>query len=320
MQGLAHSAVTRLARVAALALLGASVGARAEVYLGGTLDSAGYGYSDVDNGSGSQAFLGYRVDGFPMMVEVSSFTAGHAKIHDYRDPNGDTFTDGKLGFKGTNYSIGYFGSAPQIRLGWWGKLGYYTGKASLSGVTTISGASNAVSDEQDCDGLSLGIGAQYKFTPWFGALLRVEGFERVNDYKDFDNGHKGAVSFVGAGLVFSFPPFVETPEMRPAPRHHEARRPAPVVAQPLEPSPPPSAPAVAAPAAGETRLLPAGFLLRGRPLPDADGVRLASDTPVALATRLESPEGAWWFVRAEKSMGWIPEKDLPARTRQEPAK
>ena len=306
--------------MSALALLGAAVAARAEVYLGGTVDSAGYGYSDVDTGDGSEAFLGYRVDGFPMMVEVSSFTAGHPKIHNYTDPNGDTFTNGHLGFKGTNYSMGYFGSAPQIRLGWWGKLGYYSGKASFSGVTTISGVSNAVSDVKDCSGLSFGLGAQYMFTPWFGALLQVEGYERVNDYKNFDDGHKGEVSFVGAGIVVSFPPFVETPAARPAPRHHEARRPAPAVAQPLEPSPPPAAPAAAAPVAGETRLLPAGFLLRGRPLPDSDGVRLATDTPVALATRLESTEGAWWFVRAEKSMGWIPEKDLPARTRQEPAK
>jgi hypothetical protein len=308
--------------VAAVASGALCAPARAEIYLGGSVLSSEYAYQDVSNGTGNKFFIGYRVDGFPLMLEATKVDVGHPKINNYTDGSGNSLTNSALGFSGSNYSIGYYGSQPRIHLGYWGKIGSYSGESTLKG--TFNGSD--FHTREKCGGFSWGIGVTYRFTNYLGAMLDLESLTNVKDLPQLDSKHDSNVTLASLGLVLSFPPFRDPPSP-----HHEAR--APVRRQVAIPSPPPPPPPQAAPpvepapatsaspagaqsvsapalAPGETRTLRAGTVLRARPVAGSPGTALTADTPMRLVYRSESPDGAWWNAESADTRGWVPETEL----------
>lgn len=338
----------RLGIMAGVALAILSGAARAEVYGGGTVLSSEYQYSDVGRGTGNAFFLGYHFDDLPIMVQATRLDLGHPKVNDFTyGPY--SFTGTKLGFTGYNYSVGYYGRIP--KWGFWLKAGYYSGDSTLEGQVNGS----PYHFQESSSGLSWGLGANWMFSTYVGALFDLEGMSEVKTLPEVNSNEGSTVTLYNLGLIVEFPPFPSRPARStvssppppapapvypPAPAAEPATPPAPAPAAtasapdaaapaqsgaaPMTPSNNDAAPATTAaepagtaapstppPAAGDTRTLRVGTLLRDRPTATSAGRTISVPTPVRLAARIQNPDGAWWNVTYGSTQGWVLEQELP---------
>lgn len=177
--------------------------AQAGVYFGGAgVLSERENYSDLERASGAKGFIGWRGDAsLPLMLELSYMDAGDAEI---QDTNGMT-----LGYTGLQASVGWFGALSATGSGLWVKGGYYSGDSKLEDPNNFLGFGAGASAEESTNGFALGLGGDWKFTPWVGLRFELEGLLGVKDFANDEN-----LTAYSLGLVFEIP----THQAAPAPR------------------------------------------------------------------------------------------------------
>lgn len=282
------------ATILGLLALAASGAAQAGPYLGGGALLSDYQYSDVDRGAGGRAFLGYRFENLPLMVEAGYTDFGEADI--------ESFPGLSLGFTGGQVTVGYFlGLSQTSNSGLWLKGGFYAGDSEIKDATD--------SFEKYSRGGLVSIGGDWMVLPWLGLRAEVENFFNVRDYADFEVNHRDDVTVASLNLVFEWPMARhEAPaqEATPAPVY----TPPAYTAQPAPVATP--APAVTPtpqrqrPPAASVMTLKATTPLRDQPRPDAAvSAQLSAGSSVTLRTPLDNAYGGWWFVHSDAGIGWV---------------
>lgn len=320
----------------ALVLSGA---VQAGPYFGGAgLMSEREGYEDLDRAEGAKAFLGYRFDDVPLMLELSYLDAGDAEIADTGEAT--------LGYSGLQFSAGWFGKLSPTGSGVWVKGGYYSGDSEVTDTSGFLGGVPGETYEQSTNGLAVGLGGDWKVTRWVGLRFELEGLLGVKDFANDEN-----LTSYSLGLVFEFPngsrsapvPYYSAPAPAPAATPERVAELAPVEAQPpqpvytaepaapvpVEPAPvsqvsatasynAPAATSTPVPAAASAGWMPGAsahaakaFVLRKTPVTSglAETAVPAGGT-LQLLGRQTNAEGTWWLATYEGSRGWVPQTVL----------
>ena len=171
---------------ACVLFLGASMVnvAEAGVVLGASIGKSQFDYTDVDDGSAKNFYIGYELDGSPMFFEAVKIDSGDADITSLQDVT--------LNVSGTQIGLGYRGILnPVTGSGFFFKGGIYntdTEAAGPGGTVTEGGS-----------GLYLGLGGDWMFAPKFGLRFDLEGLIGVNDFAEDNN-----VTLIMVGPVFRF--------------------------------------------------------------------------------------------------------------------
>lgn len=323
--------------VAAVALLSVSPLCIAKVYFGGSGLVSATSADNMKAGFGGKGFLGYAPEAIPMTFEAGYLTTGKMDYENgYFDQNGNIYTNLDLNLTGGYAALGYYGRFGRNGTGGFAKLGVFSGKSK------VTGEENGVSGEakKNTTGALLSGGIDLMLTRNFGFRFDIDALIGVNDFRDLDETHKGVVTTVNAGVIFSFgesgaryarpapvytpavpapaPAPVYAPVYTPAAEPTPMPEPAPVVAEPAPVSVPPAAPApAAAPASahsafvGSAQLVPGAVLRSGASMKSA-GIRTLSDGgSVKLIKRETNAEGPWWMVQLEDgTTGWMIEWGL----------
>ena len=171
---------------ACVLLLGASMVnvAEAGVVLGASVGKSQFDYTDIDDGSARNFYIGYEVNESPLFFELVSIDSGDADVISLQDVT--------LNVSGTQVGLGYRGILnPETGSGFFFKGGMYstdTEAAGPGGTATESGS-----------GLYLGFGGDLMFVPNFGLRFDLEGLLGVSDFADDNN-----VTLIMVGPVFRF--------------------------------------------------------------------------------------------------------------------
>lgn len=264
-------------------------------------------YSDVDGTFGGKVFAGYRFSPAPIFVEASYLDAGKADI---------SSVDGvTLGFKGYTVGGGYFGTLSPLGSGAWLRASFYSGKSKLEDkFGTLFGGGTI---EQDSNGLSIAVGAQWKPAEWFGLRAEYESLIGAKDFSDDKN-----IGLLSLGVVFEFG---QEPGARRAATAYSPPPPAgsgaiaapPVQAPPAAPSPVPaaapsvpSAPVAAPSAAGQSLAADTPLKVQPRAASQTQLV-LPAGSAVQASRPLSNNEGSWYYVvDGAGHSGWVPAQAL----------
>jgi len=316
--------------------------AQAGVYFGsaGVLSKHDGGDFDVDPAAGTKAFVGWRGNDVPLMLELGYLYAGEA---DYTHPAADGAT---LDYYGLQASVGLFGRLSQKGSGVWLKGGYYHGDSEIYDEPGVAGLPGETYKES-AHGALVGVGGDWKFARWIGMRLEIERLFDVEDALEETD-----LMTYSLGVVFEFgtapatprssivgPPPEPTPvavaaPYMPAPQNppvYAAPAPAPTAAPVAAPAPVESASApkplaegpsaadlpLAAPAAAHA-LLPGAqarstqaSTLGKLPRSSAEPLqKLPAGITVQLLGRQRNAEGTWWRIEHQGARGWVKEEAL----------
>ncbi len=309
--------------IAACALLSFSPFSHAEFYGGGSAAVSSLHYSDVRAGIGGTGFIGYKPSSVPMVFEAGYLTGGKDKVDGY---NGLGVT-----VSGEYAALGYYGRFGRTGSGGFAKLGYFTGDSRLKG-----GGYSPV--KENTSGAIISLGVDWMLNRNFGFHFSADNIIGINDYRNFDNDHKGFLSLLNAGVVLAFggdestyaprqrrsaspapvysapvaAPVYSAPADAPVYTPAVAPAPAPVVETPAVAAAPQPAPAAAVPASTGTAQLVPGAVLRTGPTMKSAAIRtLADGGSVKLIKRETNGEGPWWLIQLEDgTTGWMIEWGL----------
>lgn len=322
--------------IAACAMLSVSPLSLAEVYVGGGGVMSTFKYDNVKRGFGPDAFVGYRGETVPLMVELGYISSGQNKVDNpvtLIDPTGATATvyNPELSFSGELVSVGYFGRFDSNGSGAYGKIGYYTGKSKFEGTDASNTQHGSISETSN--GFMFGFGVDWMLNRSFG--LRFDLSSLVNTKAIPYSDQQSSITSFGVGVVFAFggpessyaSAYPRTPAPAPVylpPVYSPAIAPAPVEAPPPPPvaeapaqMPPPvvaqtPAPAVASAITVGTAQLVPGAVLRSGPSMKSTGIKTMPDGgSVKLVKRETNTEGPWWMVQLDDgTTGWMIEWGL----------
>lgn len=301
------------------------------VYFGAGMVASEYDYTDVSRGTGPRFIVGYAGENLPLMFEVEYLDLGEAKIDNFVDPGtGVSLSNGALGFKGGNFSLGYRAELSPAGSAFYAKVGYYTGDATLDG--NLVPAVVSLPSQEKASGLSFGLGGDWMFSSHVGLRFEIGSLLDIKDLPQLDPSHKSNVTTYGLALMARFggkpaqqalAP-VYTPVARaPAPYTPPApvAMPPPPPAEPVAAPPPAPAPVMAAaapvPPVVARRPVAVGpqarpdAVIRSQPTPKGSvSLILTAGGPVELVSRLDTANGSWWLVRGGGIQGWIKQDDL----------
>jgi len=158
--------------------------AEAGVVLGASIGKSQFDYTDIDDGSAKNFYIGYELDDSPLFFELVSIDSGDADVTSLQDVT--------LNVSGTQVGLGYRGILnPSTGSGFFFKGGMYN--------TDTEAAGPGGTIEEGGSGLYLGLGGDWMFVPNFGLRFDLEGLLGVKDFADNNN-----VTFIMVGPVFRF--------------------------------------------------------------------------------------------------------------------
>lgn len=272
-------------------------------------------YENVDRATGFNAFAGYRFDDLPLVVELAYLDAGDSDIN---DPEISGVT---LGYSGFSATIGWYGALSPNGSGFWLRGGYYTGDAEFTTEFGIDGGDFFLPPgtyEDSSNGFTIGLGADWMLTDWFGLRFGLDGFLGMTDFQNDETMTTYSLGIVlhlpsggsapAGAPVFRAPEPYMPPQAQPAPMP-----PAALVAE--QPEPAPAATPVPMAAVSGLSLLVVDAAVRSQPRMQAQTeTMLPANQTVTARNRVSNAEGRWWFVQHENIRGWVPESAFDPTT------